>query len=81
MISMPAKIKHKKFIITKDTTYNDLDKEFFRYRVTGRYYNSNRRFSMGKEKAIEAFSINLWNGRVWGVRKDGSRQLLKTVIN
>lgn len=28
-----------------------------------------------------AFGINLWNGSVWGVRADGTKMLLKRVIN
>lgn len=31
--------------------------------------------------ACVAFNINLWNGSVWGIRADGTRQRLKRVVN
>lgn len=54
--------------------------------VTGRYYNSNRRFSSQYEATTDgartALSINLWNGSVYGVLlSTGKRVLLKRVYN
>lgn len=42
-----------------------------------------RRFSnhYPVESARIAFNINLWRGKVYGIKKDGRRVLLKTVIN
>ena len=48
--------------------------------VTGRYYNSERKFRSVYSNFRQADSINLWNGRVWLVR-NGKRTLLKTVVN
>lgn len=55
--------------------------DFVRYVVTGKLYNSNTRFRREFQMARWAFSINLWNGRVWGVLPNGKRKLLKTVTN
>jgi hypothetical protein len=53
--------------------------------VTGRYYNSNRRFKRTYEATRAGYStammINLWNGSVYGVTKEGKRKLIKRVIN
>lgn len=48
--------------------------------VTGRYYNSRRRFSIKTNNAIHANSINLWCGSVWEVI-NGKRRLIKRVWN
>ena len=54
---------------------------YLTYIVTGKQVNG-RRFRLQYDDARYAFGINLWNGRVWGVRKDnGKRQLLKRVVN
>lgn len=59
--------------------------EFKGFVVTGRLYNSNKRFSRhfgaGLENAKHAFGINLWNGAVYGIKHDGKRKLLKRVTN
>jgi len=54
---------------------------FQHYVVTGKYVRSNKKFRLVYEKWSTADRINLWNGRVWGVRHDGTRKLLKTVWN
>jgi len=50
------------------------------YHVTGRYYNSTKRFSMVYSNLFYAMSINIWNGSVWEVRA-GKRKLIKRVCN
>ena len=62
-------------------TYKEVDEMFIGYIVSGRYFNSNKKFRNRYSSAIYALNINLWNGRVWGVIKEGKRKLLKTVIN
>ena len=55
---------------------------YTKYIVTGRYYNSTRRFRSTYTHASTALAVNLWNGRVWGVRQDTNRrQLLRVVTN
>lgn len=50
--------------------------------VTGFYYNTKRRFRQVHTNGRQALGINLWNGRVWGIRKDnGKRQCIKRVVN
>ena len=62
-------------------TYSEVDAMFpDGFVVTGKYYNREGRFSHRFQSSQTAFHINLWNGRVWGL-KDGKRTLLKTVIN
>lgn len=48
--------------------------------VTGRYYNSTRRFRQVYSNYAYASGINLWNGRIWLLR-NGKRTLLHTVTN
>ena len=49
--------------------------------VTGKLVNG-RRFRQTHSNGRHAFGINLWNGSVWGIRKDnGKRQRLKRVVN
>ena len=49
--------------------------------VTGKD-RSGKRFRLCYSNGFAAFSINLWCGTVWGVRKiDGKREKLKTVFN
>lgn len=56
--------------------------DFSKFIVTGFYYNSTRRFRQVHSNGRHALGINLWNGRVWGIRKDnGKRQLIKRVVN
>ena len=41
-----------------------------------------RRFKKATAIAAHAFGINLWNGSIWGIRKDnGKRELLRRVMN
>lgn len=47
--------------------------------VYGRRFK--RSYSSNKAGFFTAFGINLHNGSVWGVRKDGTRKLLKRVYN
>jgi len=77
---MNTKNRNKKLDIGCKT-YKELDEMFDHFITTGRYYNSNKKFRSRYEKSFHAFSINLWNGRVWGVTKEGKRKLLKQVIN
>lgn len=49
--------------------------------VTGRYYNSRKRFSTSYSSFNYAMGINLWNGSVWAELDNGKRKLLKRVIN
>lgn len=48
--------------------------------VTGRYYNSNKRFSNTYNSFTQAMMINLWKGSVW-VSINGKRKLIKRVCN
>lgn len=50
------------------------------YVVTGRYYNSERRFRAKCALPQQALGINLWNGSVWLIR-EGKRYRIKQVIN
>lgn len=71
-------------MITKELdgkTFAEVDNMFIKFVVTGRYYLSDKRFKSVYTKSFMAFNINLWNGRVWGVTKEGKRKLLKRVIN
>jgi hypothetical protein len=67
--------------ITEKTTYKDLEDFFKCFVVTGLVFNTKKRFKLRYVKASSALSINLWRGRVYGVRKDGVRQVIKTVTN
>lgn len=53
--------------------------------VTGRLYNSSKRFRHTYSGNYAGFCtanmINLWNGSLWGLCKNGKRKLLKRVIN
>jgi len=49
--------------------------------VTGRYYNSNRRFRSRYDSYQWAMMVNLWNGSVWAELDSGKRVLLKRVYN
>jgi hypothetical protein len=55
--------------------------EFDSFVITYREYRRNTVKRMTTKSIRHAFGINLWNGRVWGIRPNGSRKLLKTVIN
>lgn len=70
-----------KFKITDNTTFNDLNKEFNDFLVTGKEFLSNKKFSRVVELSQIAFRINLWRGRVWGRYANGKKVLLKTVYN
>ena len=65
-------IKNKQYLIS----------EFEKFIVIGNYYNSNKKFKLVYSEWFNATSINLWNGRIWGVLKStGKRVLLKKVTN
>lgn len=49
--------------------------------VTGRLYNSNKRFSNRYNSYGTAMMVNLWNASVWAELEDGKRKLLKRVHN
>lgn len=51
--------------------------------VTGLLYNSRKRFtkSFGVDGFSSAYSINLWNGSIWGVLPNGKRELIKRINN
>ena len=53
--------------------------------VTGRYYNSTKRFKKTFEGTNSGYNqanmINLWNGSVWAVNTTGGRKRIKQVIN
>ena len=68
------------FVMDDNITFNDLDKYFDHYIVIGFIYNTNKKFRKQFERSIDAFSINLWRGKVWGVRF-GRRKRLKSVYN
>jgi hypothetical protein len=56
--------------------------DFTKFVVTGRLYNSNKRFKHVYSDWRTANMINLWNGSVWGILKStGKRVRLKTVYN
>lgn len=55
--------------------------DFKHYRITGRLFLNNKPFAQTITHARHAMGINLYNGRVWGVRRDGTRKLLKHVVN
>lgn len=55
--------------------------DYTKYVITGKLVNG-RRFRNQTTDLRYALGINLWNGSVWGIRKDnGKRQRLKRVIN
>ena len=55
--------------------------DFTSYVITGKLVNG-KRFRKTAVSILYAFGINLWNGSVWGIRKDtGRRQLLRRVYN
>jgi len=60
---------------------NVQDLRYISYIVIGYYYNTNKKFRNEYSNRFTAMSINLWNGRVWGILSNGKRKLLKTVIN
>lgn len=62
-------------------TFTEVDNMFVKFIVTGKEYLSDKRFKSVYTKSFTAFHINLWNGRVWGITKEGKRKLLKRVIN
>ena len=59
--------------------------DFSSFIVTGRYYNSNRRFRMSYSGNYAGFktadSINLWNGTMYGLLPNGKRKVIKRVYN
>ncbi len=58
------------------------ESDFVKFRVCGRYVNTEKNFPAREYTDWRsANSINLWNGTVWGIREDGTKMLLKRVIN
>jgi len=54
---------------------------YTKYVITGKLVRGGK-FRKETPNLSYALGINLWNGRVWGIRKDnGKRQLLKRVTN
>ena len=58
----------------------DLSK-FVKFKVTGTYRNGRRFSPLEYTNPSYAFGINLWQGSVWGITKDGNQKLLKRVYN
>jgi hypothetical protein len=58
----------------------DLSK-FEKFKVTGTYRNGQRFSPLVYTNPYFAFGINLWQGSVWGITKDGKQKLLKRVYN
>ena len=58
----------------------DLSK-FVEFKVTGIYRNGRRFSPLVYTSPSTAFQINLWQGSVWGITKDGKQKLLKRVYN
>ncbi len=54
--------------------------EFSSFAVTGIDRNG-RRFKMESENYFYLRSVNVWQGTLWGVRKDGSRKALRKYYN
>lgn len=55
--------------------------QIYKYVVTGKLYNSNKRFINKYDSFYQAMDINLWNGSVWAELNNGKRKLLKRVTN
>lgn len=73
-------MKHKKlFNITMKTTFKDVDDFFDKFIIIG-YTVRGERFRLTRSSFSGANSINLYRGKVWGV-KGKRRQLLKSVTN
>jgi len=54
----------------------------FKYFLVIGLTTERKRFRFTTENGFHALSINLWNGRVWGILKNnGKRILLKRVVN
>jgi hypothetical protein len=51
------------------------------FRVTGRIYNSKKRFVLEYSSMHQALSVNLWNGSVWAVMESGKKMLIKRTVN
>ncbi len=54
--------------------------------VTGRMYGSltrrfNKIFTGDRVGFMYAEMINLWNGSIWGITKEGKRKLIKRIQN
>lgn len=58
------------------------DDRFVGYRVTGLFYNSTRKIKPRTYSNLQdALSINLWNDSIWGITENGTKKLLKRIIN
>lgn len=51
------------------------------YHVTGRTSDGRRFKRIETTSRIHALGINLWCGSVWEVRQNGTRKLIKSVVN
>ena len=56
------------------------DEKYVEYHITG-VTRSGARFRIETTNPTHAFGINLYRGTVWGVRKDGSREKLRSTWN
>jgi hypothetical protein len=51
-----------------------------KYKVTGYYYNSTRRFkTIRTNSAMHAMCINLWKGHVYELQENGKYKRIKSV--
>ena len=70
-------------MMSKEKTYKIED--YSSFIVTGILKNGKRfgplTYSGTKEGHATAMQINLWKGNVWGLNKEGNRELLKKVNN
>ncbi len=54
--------------------------DFISYVVTGFLYNTDKRFKpIRTSNWKQAKSINLWKGKIWGIKHDGRRILIISV--
>jgi transposase-like protein len=52
-----------------------------RFKVTGFYYNSNKKFNtLHFESENQALSINLWRGKVYKLNSNNKYQIIKEVF-
>ena len=55
--------------------------DYVQYVIIYRPYQRKYKKKMVLTNARQAMSINLWNGRVYGEKSDGSRDILKETVN
>lgn len=55
---------------------------YTKYVITGKLVNGRRFHAKTTTSIYYALAHNLWQGSIWGIRKDnGKRKLLKRVVN